>query len=251
MLDINGLSKKEIQEEYEDLVFRKVMAIYVQKEGKQILSEIEEEKKNDNTVIDSKAIVKLYDKKERKENLNILWKYSKKLINFAAMIVFVAIVSLSSVVVAFADVREAVIEVLYHIIIEENEKFTQIKLGETTGFIDAEIYDWEGAYGLTYVPEGFSFSEKYSDISYNSVTYIKEDKYFYLDQTTGYFTSHIDTENADLVKNVIVNGSEGIFVQKNGFNTLTWRIGNTLIEIGGTINPDEIIEIAKNVKIFN
>ena len=45
MADISGLSKKEIQEEYEDLVFRKVMAIYVQKEGKQILSEIEEEKK--------------------------------------------------------------------------------------------------------------------------------------------------------------------------------------------------------------
>ena len=64
MADISGLSKKEIQEEYEDLVFRKVMAIYVQKEGKQILSEIEEEKKNDDIVVDSKAIVKLYDKKE-------------------------------------------------------------------------------------------------------------------------------------------------------------------------------------------
>ena len=76
MFEVSGLSKKDIQEEYEDLVFRKVMAIYVENESKQILAEIKAEKESNNEPIDTKAVEKLYDKKERRENLSILWKYS-------------------------------------------------------------------------------------------------------------------------------------------------------------------------------
>lgn len=248
MADISGLSKKEIQEEYEDLVFRKVMAIYVQKEGKQILSEIEEEKKNDDTVVDSKAIIKLYDKKERKENLNILWKYSKKLINFAAMVVFVAIVSLSSVVVAFADVREAVVDIIYHLVYEENERYTQVGIGESTGFIDPEVYSWEGAYAPTYIPEGFKFDEKQELTTRSIITYSKGEAYFTITQSNKTSSLHMDTENAQSVTEIIINDSQGILVKKDGFSSLAWNEGETFFWVRGEIDSDELVKIAKSLK---
>lgn len=247
MLDIDGLSKKEIQEEYEDLVFRKVMAIYVQKEGKRILSEIEEEKKKDNTPVDSKAIEKLYDKKERKENLNILWKYSKKLINIAAMVVFVAIVSLSSVVVASAEVREVVIDAIYHLVYEENERYTQVGIGESTGFIDPEIYDWEGAYAPTYMPDGFVLTETYLEGPLNAVVYSNGQNYIFINQMDKSYNMQIDTENAS-TKIIHLHNSEGLLIVKDGLTTITWNEGERLFEISGTINTDEIILIAENMR---
>lgn len=250
MADISGLSKKEIQEEYEDLVFRKVMAIYVQKEGKQILSEIEEEKKNDDTVVDSKAIVKLYDKKERRENLNILWKYSKKLVQFAAMVVFVAIISLSSVVVAFADVREAVVDAIYHLVYEDNERYTEISKGEYTGFIDQELYNWEGAYAPTYIPEGFIFIENTTGLDSHTHTYEKGDEFILIEQKNINYTTHIDTEDASLIKEVIINDSVGLLVEKNGLSYVSWSCGDTLFFICGNISSAEIIRVSEGLRII-
>ena len=69
------LSDEAIQEDYEDLVFEKVMAIHCEEESKMIVEEIAKEKKcapHDNT------IEKLFKKKERKENTAILLKFAKK-----------------------------------------------------------------------------------------------------------------------------------------------------------------------------
>ena len=250
MAEISGLSKKEIQEEYEDLVFRKVMAIYVQKEGKQILSEIEEEKKNDDTVVDSKAIIKLYDKKERKENLNILWKYSKKLINFTAMIVFVAIISLSSAVVAFADVREAVAEALYHLMLEENDDYTRVSVGDSSNFINPEVYDWEGAYAPTYMPEDFYFTDKiYTGTGYY-ITYSKEEKYILFYQDNSSVAGNLDTEDAEIVEKITIGDSEGIYIFKQGYTIVSWNMGDTLFILEGTADTGEMVEIARSIKIL-
>ena len=247
MFEVSGLSKKDIQEEYEDLVFRKVMAIYVENESKQILAEIRAEKESTNEPVDTKAVEKLYDKKERRENLSILWKYSKKVVGFAAMVVFVAIVSLSSAVVAFADVREAVIEVIYHLVYEENEKYTQITIGESTSFINPEIYSWEDAYAPTYMTLGYEFSELKESSNQNLAIYCCDDKYVAFSQSSeGVF--QIDTEDATVAKEIIINDSKAIYVEKNGFVIIVWNVGENTFSIRGTIDPEEAIKIAKSIK---
>ena len=136
-----NLSEKAIAEKYEDLLFTKVMALYAAEESEKILSEIENEEP-----ADPKNIEKIYSKTERRENFSTLWKVSKKLITFAAMVVFVAVVSLSSVVVASAEAREAVAEAIYHLVLEEHEEYTRVSIGESTDFVDPEIYTWDDAY---------------------------------------------------------------------------------------------------------
>ena len=250
MFEVSGLSKKDIQEEYEDLVFRKVMAIYVENESKQILAEIKAEKENNNVPVDTRAIEKLYDKKERRENLNILWKYSKKVVSFAAMIVFVAIVSLSSAVVAFADVREAVVDAIYHLVYEENERYTQIGIGESTGFINPEIYDWEGAYAPTYIPEGFVCTDQQIGTINKMVTYSCEERFLIFSQSSNNTLARLDTEDADMVEKFIINDSEAIIVEKNGFSVIVWRGGDTFFSLQGIIEAEEIKKVAQNIKIL-
>lgn len=250
MFEVSGLSKKDIQEEYEDLVFRKVMAIYVENESKQILAEIKAEKESNNEPIDTKAVEKLYDKKERRENLGILWKYSKKVVSFAAMIVFVAIVSLSSAVVAFADVREAVVDVIYHLLYEDNERYTRIEIGENTGFINPEIFDWDGAYAPTYLPKGFVFDGIQKSESQRSINYYNGELFIYFTQAIN-VVIQVDTENADVVEKIIVGNSEGLLVVKGDITTIIWNVGETTFNLIGTALPEEMQRMAQGIKIFN
>ena len=173
-----NLSEKAIGEKYEDLLFTKVMALYAEEESAKILEAAEAEVSSD-----PKNVEKIYSKIHRKENLAALWKYSKKLVTLAAMVVFVAVISLSSVVVASAEAREAVAEAIYHLVLRKTDRYTEVSIGNSTGFIDPEIYDWEGAYAPTYIPEGFSISDTQFTNNDKSVMYSHGEDYFYISQT--------------------------------------------------------------------
>ncbi len=244
----DSLSKQEIQEEYEDLVFRKVMAAYVEKESGRILSEIEEEKAKDKEKVDGRKIEKLYNKLERRENWHTVLHFSKKALNFAAMVVFVAIISLSSVVVASAEARESITDALYHLIYEDNERYTQITKGQSTGFIDAELYDWEGAFAPTYIPEGFVFSEKQELGSARRITYSCGKQCFIITQSNGEGNLRLDTEGAQKVCEIVINNSIGLLVEKDGISSLVWSEGETLFLINETISSGEIISVAEGMK---
>ena len=248
MLDISGFSKRDIQEEYEDLVFRKVMAIYVQKEGKQILSELKEEKEHDSTVIDTHKIEKLYDKKERKDNWRFILKYSKKALSVAAMIVFVAVISLSSVVVASADARKALADAIYHLAYEDYERYTEIRLGEATGFIDGEQFNWEGAYAPTYVPEGYTLIKAAGEKGNHYVKYSNDEMYIIFSQAIN-STTQIDSEDAIINESILIGDSKGILVVKDDTTYVLWNIGDTVLQIFGTAETDEMVKMAQSIRL--
>ncbi|MBQ2302163.1 MAG: DUF4367 domain-containing protein [Oscillospiraceae bacterium] len=238
-----NLSEKAIAEKYEDLLFTKVMALYAAEESEKILSEIENEEP-----ADPKNIEKIYSKTERRENFSTLWKVSKKLITFAAMVVLVAVVSLSSVVVASAEAREAVAEAIYHLVLRKTDRYTEVSIGNSTGFIDPEIYDWEGAYAPTYVPKGFVCTDKQIGTINKMVTYSCDERFFIFSQSSDNTFARIDTENADTVEKFIINNSEAIIVEKNGFCVIAWRSGDTFLSLQGIIEAEELIKIAEGIK---
>lgn len=237
-----SLSEKAISEKYEDLLFTKVMALYAAEESEKILSEIENEEP-----ADPKNIEKIYSKTERRENLSVFWKVSKKLITVAAMVVFVAVVSLSSVVVASAETREAVAEAIYHLMIKEYDRYTEVSIGNSTGFIDPEIYTWDDAYGMTYVPDGFNLSGVYKHPGQSIIDYSKENEYFSFLQAQE-ASADVDTENAQIVERIIINNSEGLLVVKNGLTQVVWSEKNIYMTIIGTAPTEEIIKVAEGIK---
>ena len=238
-----NLSEKAIAEKYEDLLFTKVMALYAAEESEKILSEIENEEP-----ADPKNIEKIFSKTERRENFSVFWKVSKKLITVAAMVVFVAVVSFSSVVVASAEAREAVAEAIYHLMIKEYDRYTEVSIGNSTGFIDPEIYDWEGAYAPTYIPEGFSISDTQFTNNDKSVMYSHGEDYFYISQTNNLSYARIDTEGSEHVEKIIIGNSEAFLVYENEIVSLVWICGETYLSIDGKISIDEAIKIAEGIK---
>ena len=54
---------------------------------------------------------------------------------------------------------------------ENNEKYTEVDICESVGFIDAEIYCWERVYIPTYIPTGYSFYEEAVFGSYVTIMY--------------------------------------------------------------------------------
>lgn len=238
-----NLSEKAIAEKYEDLLFTKVMVLYAAEESEKILSEIENEEP-----ADPKNIEKIYSKTERRENFSTLWKVSKKLITFAAMVVFVAVVSLSSVVVASAEAREAVAEAIYHLVLRKTDRYTEVSIGNSTGFIDPEIYDWEGAYAPTYIPEGFVFSEKQELTTRAIITYSNGEKYFSITQSNQTSNLHMDTENAQKIEAIKINDSAGLLVEKNGFSSFAWNDGSNFFWLRGETDSAELIKVAEGLK---
>lgn len=237
-----NLSEKAITEKYEDLLFTKVMALYAAEESEKILSEIKDEEP-----ADLKKIEKIYSKTERRKNLSVFWKVSKKLITVAAMVVFVAVVSLSSVVVASAEAREAVAEAIYHLVLRKTDRYTEVSIGDSTGFIDPEIYNWEGAYAPTYIPEGFVFSEKQELPSKTMIVYSRENEHFIISQATSGIT-RVDTENAQVVKNILIGDSEALYIEKNNFTYIVWMSGDVCLSVTGKISSDEAVKIAEGIK---
>ena len=237
-----NLSEKAIGEKYEDLLFTKVMALYAAEESEKILSEIENEEP-----ADPKNIEKIYSKTERRENFSTLWKVSKKLITFAAMVVFVAVVSLSSVVVASAEAREAVAEAIYHLVLRKTDRYTEVSIGNSTGFVDPEIYTWDDAYAPTYMPKEYILKEKSEMPNRKSVTYISGEKYVAISQSVdGVF--QIDTEDADIYEKISINESDAVYVENKGFVFIVWSIGEKTFSVRGTINPEEALKIAESIK---
>lgn len=242
------LSEESIVEEYENLVFEKVFSIYCAEESKEIFKEIREREKHETE--GKQVIEKLFNKKERKENLNTLGNIFKKGFLFAASFVLVAIISVSSVVVASADIREVVTDIIYHLVFEENERYTKISPAKTNDFIDPELYDWEGAYAPTYMPEGFEFSSRDDLNKCHSVEYSNGNQIIAISQFTDN-TYNIDTENASKITYTNINSSEAIIVTKDDYSAISWSSNNCMFWVYGSCDENELIKIAKSMRILN
>lgn len=239
------LSDESLIEDYEDLVFKKVFAIRCAEESKIIFDEI---RKRENTETAGKKIVeKLFNKKEHKENFQTLGKIFKKGFVFAASLVFVVIVSVSSVVVASADIREVVTDIIYHLVFEENERYTIISAAEETEFIDPELYDWEGAYAPTYMPKGFEFVERVDFKDKHSISYLNLHNYITITQFTN-SSYKVDTENAIEIKYTKINNSDALIVIKENQNIVSWSSEQIMLCIIGNVNIDEMLCIADNMR---
>ncbi len=241
MKNNDNLSSSSITEKYEDLVFSRVMALYMEEE-------FEREKSSFEKAENSSAVKKLYGKFECRENLKTLWGVSKKALRFAAMFVFIAVISISTSMAAFAGVRETVTAALYHLITDEQEIYTEVSIGESTGFIDPEIYDWEGAYAPTYLPEGFEYFNRTNTGVEVITVYFSGTDTLVFSQGSEDFTVRADIDKDLIKESVRIGESEGFIVENNTKLVIFWNIGSTFFRLEGRISQQELLFIAENIK---
>ena len=244
------LSKNILQEQYEDLLFRKAMALHCEKESRKILEEVQ----NEDSATDIKLLDKIIRKSERRQRATVVFLLLKKAVVCVSVFLFVCVLSFSSVLAVSAEAREYVKEALYHLVFEYDERYTAVGIGETTGFVDPHLYTWEGAYAPTYIPEGYVYSEEHSDISGGSdmsvVIYTNKDKIISFVQSNDSTVIKVDTENADRVEHIMIGKSEALLVVKGDRTHVIWSHGSTMLTVKGYESPEEIIKVAEGIKLF-
>ena len=115
-------------------------------------------------------------------------------------------------------------------------------------FVDPENYNYENAYAPTYMTEEFVQTECNISSTYKIHTYTFGDKFIYIEQNGIAGGSHIDTENAQVVKEIVINGSQALYVEKGGLAYITWSFPDTLLFVCGNIDGKEIIKVAEGLK---
>ena len=138
---------------------------------------------------------------------------------------------------------------LFNIVTEVTEKYTKVRIVETENTLESQI-EWDSYYAPEYIPEGYTYSnsENFGEIKiifYSDTA----DKKIQFSQTPVSPEYQIDTEDA-VVSEVIINAEKGILAQKEGLLTLIWTTDDKTFHIIGEIERDEIIKIAKSLKIF-
>ncbi len=239
----DDLSSDAITDRYEDLVFSRVMKLYME-------AEYEDAKPNLVKTKDISPIEKLYSKVERRKTLRAFRLALKKSLLIVAVVVGAASISVAASVMAFAQVRVAVAEALYCIIAEESDLYTEVCIGNSAGFIDPELYDWEGAYAPTYMPAGFELEDKIFTVDERTIVYTCNDKYISFYQTTNAEDARVNTENFDKVEKLQIADSEALFIHRKKFLGVYLNKGNTFFCVEGNVSKEELILIAEGIKIL-
>ncbi len=246
MADINRRTKRELQEAYEDFLFKNVMAIYAANESEKIEQEAAElgEAKPEKAK-------KLFTKKERKENAKILLAFGKKAFLAVASVAFVAIISLYGAMVASADVRKAVADAIYDFAYDSWSSGTFITI-ENPSISDDE---WVPQYELGYIPEGFVEGENESYYYGFSHSVYKFEEKYYTDGVNSLIfmqfspSTEIDEGGKyDDKKKVQIKNSEGLFLRKDGEHIrIIWSTSDTILGLAGDLDEATMLEIARSV----
>lgn len=252
-----SLSKENIAEAYEDLFFREAMAIFAEEESEEIEEEIrsmpplseediERKKKEFAAILDRKVTASGEEKKEKKKGRTFAFVV-KKVISAAAMITFVMLISLSTVVVASADARETVAEFIYSFAYNETGEITEIR--PITPPAETEKEKILGEWVATYIPEGYIF-EGVEEFSSMKITEYKNgnEESIYLNESGLTTVAHVDTKNADSVERIIIGESEALLVVKNGTTSIDWCTDDTFLSVIGGVDKNEMIAFARGVR---
>ena len=100
-------------------------------------------------------------------------------------------------------------------------------------------------YTLGYVPDGFSIEiEDYEENGYSLVYMNEDDQFFRLDVIPSSGVLQIDSENADSIEQVFVNGEQAELVTKKEMTSIVWSSDEMIFVLDGNIDKMELIKIA-------
>ena len=144
----------------------------------------------------------------------------------------------------FAIIPSFRVQVL-NLLLTFDKEYTSIKLEESSSNITT---GFRNTYAPSYIPAGYWIDEISNMGESKIITYINDEgKYIDFYEWAYSTTTNLDTENADMVKSVTINGKDGIFVLKDRIATISWSNNEKIFIITAYISEDEIIKIAESV----
>lgn len=181
------------------------------------------------------------------------WQVSGRVVTRAAVVFLTFFICLSTAFAVSPSVRSAV----YKMIISPQDCFTNVTVAphQPGMFIDADLYTWEHCFAPTYLPEGYELAifEDLAGIDL-LVSYEKGDKYIDFTQTSSgthcSVSVHVDSENAQITRPIMIGYSEGIYNLKDGETSIVWQVGESMLSLLSNEDTEEVIKIAESIQLL-
>ncbi|KUO62244.1 MAG: hypothetical protein APF84_12785 [Gracilibacter sp. BRH_c7a] len=248
--------RRKLYEEYEDSLFRLVMHDTAEIEGKLLLTE-KEKLKNDQETVPTEKTVQRFSRQlntNLKKNRTVAARRSfLKMLNRSAVAMLAVIVILGTTVASVEALRVRVLNLWMDI----KPEYTSFQLKENgsnpdkgrPGSSTDPHVGWAKAYVPTYIPEGFTVSDSSNHEEYKKILYKNQQGKVIIYTEHGEGTNFaVDTENADVVKTVGINGHKGTLVEKNSTVTIVWAMDNRMFVIQALTDEETAMKIAEGVE---
>ncbi len=209
-------SRKDLMEQYEDAMFSVMMDEIMSEEGRELLKENERLKADPDFVIPEevdrrslKTIARYFSKQKRTRAAHAVWRVFQRIsvAAFTAMLLFTGIYAVSP------EVRSVTLNLL----IEVSDVATSMSFEEGNIAMSTSGKEDLLPYEFAEVPEGFTLTETGGDRFSGWKTYMGEnDAKIMLEVTNGSenMLHQFDTENADNVEDIELDGHGGLLVEK-------------------------------------
>ena len=239
-----------IAERYEESAFQMAVFLAAEKSESRLREETEEERTKSPSELAVKRLERMLVQKVRKNNLKQFGKTAWKIGSRIAIAIMIIITVGLTTVMSVDALRSRFTEFL----LTFHSEYTELELHETTNTGTAveggQILRITGSYMPAYTPEGFSLKSMMLDEQANDLEYENDEGMFI--SFSGYTRdalSNIDTENADSLEIVDVNGRSGLLVMKEGVYTLAWSRDDYYFILTSNVSRDETLRIAQSVSL--
>lgn len=241
----------DYQDALDDLILNAALSSLLEIEGNELIDENEALKKDPRFQLTpeiDKKIQRVIKRAESKQRFKIVFKSAGSFVSKVAVIFLAVFLGITSTMAVSADFRR----IIYNIILSYDERYTQVeKSADYNEFINSGAYKWGHIFAPTMIPAGYTLVLIEDFTTIYSTRYEKgESLYIEFTQIPGNGKARVDTENAQLIKNIYIGDSEALMVEKNGITTLTWQSGDFLLQISSNDQSDIVVNVAEGIKLM-
>ena len=249
---------ERLLENYEDAYFALLMEDVAQMEGAR-LDQLNMELQNDPHAAVPEGLTKRclktinahFSNMRRSSSLRIV----KKAINLAAVLIAISTLLFTSAFAISDEFRTATL----NLVITANEKYTQLKMKqedppqESGNSMVTDNNEFFKNIRLTWLPDGYEYLS--GEYDYQAIFANDENNWIVINRFDGDSTYNVDTEGAEIVEEIMINGNSGLRIVKNGqaHIALANTDKNIFIDICSSEHvPGEVVEkIAQNIFVFD
>lgn len=226
--------REQLQEAYEDALFALLMEDVIEAEGNRLLEENERLKCDPSAAVPEevnerclKTIHRAYGQHRRTETGKQVGRSFTKIFSRAAVVVVICMLLFTVAYAVSPELRVATLNLLIDVSDVNTILSVQNDDKPQTSYDTSEaaqaVYEQFG-YRIPEMPEGFALTEELVLNTASTLKYVNPDNasiIFTLTRTFGGGYG-VDTEDAQRVEKISVNGADGLLIAKDNWIRITW-----------------------------
>ncbi|GBF78490.1 hypothetical protein PA598K_07141 [Paenibacillus sp. 598K] len=247
----NKMDEQKLEEDLDEIRMKLIMSSFAEHEGKKFMKENEELSK-DPFYHPSVSAKRRFINRLR---LRLPLFFVKKVLRFSYPKLIAVLFFLVVVVCATSLTVEAVRVKVLNLFIQVKNEYTDIRMGQTPQQSEDHNVPQKGnnVYIPTEIPDGFHLTATTEFTNMRILQYDRDGHENILFQSNNENTSmSVDTEDADEVTHMIIQGGSGLVIRKQDRISVVWKKNDQLLSIIGNtsdVSKEALIKMAESVQL--